>query len=138
MNAGQANDALSLIARDSTYGALLLIAIVGLGILFRQLLKVQDLRIKDLYALNKRFDADVSARNAVSNQMVSSLSELRGSLELVHHSNEDLQRAANAHTAAIDVLQRTVDSVIRDAVRGIHAGGYQVTKPSDTLPGKGG
>ncbi len=106
------------IVRDSVYGALLVAAVGGIVWLIKRLLAAQDQRVADQIRANESMDRTREKTAALMEQMTRALSEVNGALERMSDLQGDSVRAINDVRTALSNIATTLDSIIRDAVRG--------------------
>lgn len=105
------------IVKDSVFGALLLIAVVGIIWLIRRLLAVQDLRVADQVRANELMERTRDKTAALMEQVLKASSSVDSALEDMSEAQETQANAIRESRTAIQQVQTTMDSIIRDAVR---------------------
>jgi uncharacterized protein HemX len=105
------------IVRDSVFGALLVVAVLGIAWLIRRLLSVQDQRVADQVRANELMERTREKTTALMSQMTSASSAVNVALEKLTDVQGDNGRAITELRSAVQALQSTMDSIIREAVR---------------------
>jgi len=120
-----------VIVRDSSFGALLLVAIVAVFMLVKQLIRLHEKRISDLKSLNAHVEAREDKAEKLMEKMTEAFSQFKSALERVNATEQ--QQTATMNTLA-DVVRKadsTIDSVLREHARtAAHASaGYRRRTP---------
>lgn len=116
--AGVAETAMYSIVKDSVFGALLLVAVFGIIWLIRRLLSVQDMRVADQVRANEKMEAIRDKTAKLLEQLTKTSSESSVALERMIDAQSDNVRSLGEMRTTVERQQLTIDSVIRDAVRG--------------------
>jgi hypothetical protein len=115
--------AASVIIKDSILGSLLLVAVVGIVFLIRRLLAVQDLRVVDQVRSNEIMERSREKTVVLMEHVSKASNEVNSALDRFTDVQADTVKAVSELRVALMNLQNTMDSVIRDAVRGRSSGG---------------
>jgi flagellar biosynthesis/type III secretory pathway M-ring protein FliF/YscJ len=120
-----------VIVRDSSFGALLLVAIVAVFMLVKQLIRLHEKRISDLKSLNAHVEAREDKAEKLMEKMTEAFSQFKSALERMNSTEQ--QQTATMNTLA-DVVRKadsTIDSVLREHARtAAHASaGYRRRTP---------
>lgn len=110
------------VVRDSVFGALLLVAVVLCVWLVKRVLEVQDLRVADQKHMSERLEKAQDRQGTLIEKTTEAFSSFRGSIDQLNRTQETHRDADYELASVIQRLQGTVDSVIRDAVRGKRTG----------------
>lgn len=132
-----ATTTVTAIVRESVLGALLVVAVVLLVWLVRRVLAIQDLRVSDQKQMSDRLEKAQEKTTQLINTMTEAFSTFKVTLEKINQTQELSREAATELSSSVKSLQNTVDSVIREAVRGTaRAGSYSVTRrePTSSTP----
>ena len=121
-----ATSALSTIVNNSILGALLVVAVCAIGLLIKRLLAVQDLRVADQVRANEIMERNREKSATLMEQYTKASNEVNSAVERFTDVQGDTLRTIGSLQTAIASLQSTLDSVIRDAVRG--------NRPRDPAP----
>lgn len=132
-----------VIVRDSSFGALLLIAIVAVFMLVKQLIKLHEKRIADLKSLNSHVEAREDKAEKLMEKMTDAFGQFKTALERVNSTEQQQTAAMTALTEVVRKADSTIDSVLREHARtAAHASaGYRRRTPPPGVsepPRKGG
>jgi len=105
------------IVRDSVFGALLIVSVIGIIYLIRRLLSVQDLRVADQVRANEMMERLREKTGALMEQVTRASTEANSALERLTDIQSDNNKAIGELRATLQALTMTMDSIIRDAVR---------------------
>lgn len=106
------------IVRDSVFGALLIVAVVLLIWLVRRVLAIQDLRVQDQKDMSARLEKSQEKTGEIIVKMTEAFSTFKSAVDKFNQTQELNWEATSDLTSTVRSLQGTVDSVVRDAVRG--------------------
>lgn len=112
-----ATAAANSIIRESVLGALLLLAVVGLYLLMRRLLSVQDQRVADQVRANELMERSREKTAALMEQVTTASIGTNNALDRLTDVQSDQVRAIAELRSSQQSIQTTIDSVIREAVR---------------------
>lgn len=115
-----ASTAVYSIVKDSVFGALLIVAVIGIIWLIKRLLDVQDKRVADQVRANELMERTREKTAHLMEQMTKASSEVNSTLERLTDVQSDNVKALGELRAALQTLQMTMDSIIREAVRARH------------------
>jgi high-affinity Fe2+/Pb2+ permease len=118
------------IVKDSVFGALLIVTVILLVWLVRRVLSIQDLRVQDQKDMSDRLEKSQEKTSALIEKMTEAFTTFQSAVDKLNQTQE-LSREATADLAStVRSLKDTVDSVVRDAVRGP----YRSSRSRSSLP----
>jgi uncharacterized protein HemX len=144
--ADAATGAMNNLVKDGVLGALLVLAVVGIVILVWRLLRAQDLRVEDQNKANDALEKVREKTSTLMEQLMQASHETTRAMERLTDAQEDNVRALDRVCSALTSVQTTLESVLRDAVRGrgdshtstssssrheVRPGSYSLTDPKD-------
>lgn len=127
---GVAELAVYSIVKDSVFGALLIVSVVLLIWLVRRVLAIQDLRVQDQKDMSERLEKSQEKTSALIEKMTEAFSTFKSAVDKLNQTQELSRDATSELTSTVRSLQGTVDSVVRDAVRGP----YRSSRSSSSIP----
>lgn len=134
-----ASNAVGFIIKESVMGALLVVAVALLVWLVKRVLAIQDLRVEDQKKMSERLEKASDKQAALITTMTETFTAFKVTLEKLNNTWELNEKATSSLSSSVDKLQNTVDSVVRDAVRGQTRRGYSGrTTPPPEAPQGGG
>ena len=125
------------IVKDSVFGALLVAAVALLVWLIRRVLAIQDLRVDDQKQMSERLEKAQERQGQIIEKMTEAFSAFKSSIDRSKESQDSDREAVDKLSTSVTSMRSTLDSVLRDAVRGrSHSGGYSVTGVEPPRPRK--
>lgn len=113
-----AGDALGVVIKDGVLGALLIIA-VGLCVwAVMRLNSVQNKRVEDQRLMNERMEKSQDRMAGLIEKMTEAFTGHKAALDRLSESEKSQTETMVKLCSKMEGMQGTVDSVIRDAVRG--------------------
>ena len=111
-----ATAATSLVERG-ILGSLLVLSLVGIVLLVRELTRVQDQRVKDSFAFSDIMEKYRDKISGVLDQTHAAQANISSTLDRLSATQIDHTRVLQEVKGSLENVQRTLEGVIRDAVR---------------------
>jgi uncharacterized protein Yka (UPF0111/DUF47 family) len=106
-----------VIVRDSSFGALLLLAIIAVFLLVKQLMKLHEKRISDLKSVNTHVEAREDKAERLMERMTEAFTSFRSALDQMNSTGQSQTNAVNNLVEVVRKLDSTTDSVLREHAR---------------------
>lgn len=124
-----------IIVRDSSFGALLILAIVAVFMLVRQLIRLHEKRISDLKSINSHVEAREDKAERLMEKMTEAFMQFRSAMDRVDSTEQRQTAAMSALTDVVRKTENTVDSVLREHARAAAASaGYRRSQSPSARP----